>query len=331
MLINQFRIALATLASTLGLALLLALSGGSAWAQWPNQAIKFIVPFPPGGTVDPIARMLQPHLQTALGQTIVVENRAGASGSIGTAAAAKSPPDGNTWVFVFDTHGVNPSLIPNMPFDTLKDLAPVMLIGKGAMVVTTHSSTPYKSFADLLQAARAKGGAVSYGSIGSGSLAHLAMTALSIPLKTEWTHVPYKGGGPLSTDALAGHVPVAVATYALWSPHLASGRIRPLAVTSPKRMTQLPDVPTIAESGVPGFEAEAWWGMLAPAGTPPAIVTRMHAEVAKALKIPAVQERLTQIGIVSTSPSPEEFGKFIAHEVDRWAKVVRDHKIKAGE
>lgn len=305
---------------------------GAAQAQaWPSQPIKFIVPFPPGGTVDPIARMLQPHLQAALGQSIVIENRAGASGSIGTAAAAKSPPDGYTWVFVFDTHGVNPSLIPNMGFDTLKDLAPVMLIGKGAMLAVAHSSSPYKSFADLLQAARSKSGVVSYGSIGTGSLAHLAMTSLSGPLKAEWTHVPYKGGGPLSSDALAGHVPVAVATYALWSSHLGSGRIRPLAVTSPKRMAQLPDVPTIAESGVPGFEAEAWWGMLAPSGTPPAIITRMNAEVAKALKVPAVQERLAQMGISIAASSPEDLGKFVAGEVDRWAKVVRDNKIKAGE
>ena len=332
MLINRFRIALARLASTLGLALLLALPGGSAWAQWPNQPIKFIVPFPPGGTVDQITRFLQPHLQTALGQSIVVENRTGASGSIGAAAAAKSLPDGNTWLFVFDTHGVNPSLIPNLPFDTLKDLAPVMLLGKGAMVVTAHAaSTPYKTFNEMLQAARAKPGAISYGTIGSGSLAHLAMTALSGPLKAEWTHIPYKGGGPLVSDGIAGHVPVTMATYALWAPHFQSGRLRPLAVTSPRRMAQLPDVPTIAELGVPGFEAEAWWGMFAPAGVPPAIMARMHAEMAKVMRLPAVQERFVQMGIVMTASSPDELGKFLANEVERWGKVVKEHKIKAGE
>ena len=305
----------------------------AAQAQtWPSQPIKFIAPFPPGGTVDQITRFLQPHLQTALGQSIVIENRTGASGSIGAAAAAKSPPDGNTWLFVFDTHGVNPSLIPNLPFDTLKDLAPVMLLGKGAMVVTAHAATtPYKTFNEMLQAARAKSGAVSYGTIGSGSLAHLTMTALSGPLKAEWTHIPYKGGGPLVSDGIAGHVPVTLATYALWAPHFQSGRLRPLAVTSPKRMAQLPDVPTIAELGVPGFEAEAWWGMFAPAGVPPAIMARMHAEMSKVMKLPAVQERFTQMGIVMSASSPDELGKFLAGEIDRWAKVVKEHKIKAGE
>jgi tripartite-type tricarboxylate transporter receptor subunit TctC len=298
---------------------------------WPSQPLKIVAPFPPGGTIDQISRLLQPHLQLALGQSIIIENRSGASGSIGTAAVAKAPPDGNTWVFVFDTHGVNPSLIPNMPFDTLKDLAPVMLIGKGAMVVTAHSTTPYKSWSELMQAARAKPGSISYGTIGSGSLAHLAMTAIGNQLKVEWTHIPYKGGGPLATDGAAGHVPITMATYALWAPHLTSGRLRALAVTSPKRMTQLPDIPTIAESGVSGFEAEAWWGVLAPAGTPQPIIARMNAELARALKIPAVQERMVQMGVDVAASSPDDLGKFVANEVAKWGKVVRDNKIKAGE
>lgn len=304
---------------------------GAAHAQWPTQPIRFIAPFPPGGTVDQIARLLQPHLQQALGQSIIIENRAGAGGSIGSGVAAKAAPDGNTWLFVFDTHGVNPSLYPNMPFDTLKDLAPVMLIGKGSMVLTAHSSTPYKTFNEMLQVARGKPGAINYGSIGTGSLAHLAMTAMGNQLKADWTHIPYKGGGPLVSDGIAGHVPVAMATYALWAPHLASGRLRALAVTSPKRMAQLPDVPTVAELGVPGFEAEAWWGMLAPVGVPPAIMARMHAEMVKVLKVPVVQERLVQMGVVTAASSPDEFGKFLANEVSRWGKVVRDNKIKAGE
>ena len=319
----------------LGIALAVALTtclSAQARAQtWPSQPLKIIAPFPPGGTIDQISRMLQPHLQQALGQSIIIENRAGASGSIGTAVAAKSAPDGNTWVFVFDTHGVNPSLIPNMPFDTLKDLAPVMLIGRGAMVITAHSSTPYKTYAEMLQAARAKPGSISYGSIGSGSLAHLSMTVLGNLQKVEWTHVPYKGGGPLATDGAAGHVPVTMATYSLWAPHLASGRIRALAVTSPKRMAQLPDVPTLIESGVAGFTVEAWWGVLAPAGTPAPIIARMNAEIARALKIPAVQERLNQMGVDVAASSPEELGRFVAAEVNRWATVVRDNKIKAGE
>ena len=300
-------------------------------AAWPSQPIKWIVPFPTGGTVDQISRLLQPHMQQALGQPVVIDNRVGASGAIGTGLVAKAAPDGNTWVMVFDTHGVNPSLIPNMPFDTLKDLAPVMLIGTGAMVLTAHASTPHKTFTELLQAARSKPGSISYGTIGSGSLAHLAMTSMGNQLKADWTHIPYKGGGPLSTDGIAGHVPVTLATYALWAPHIAAGRLRALAVTSPKRMPQLPDVPTLAEQGLPNFDSQAWWGMLGPAGIPADIVARMNAEMAKVLKLPAVQERLTQMGVQVTASSPDEFGKFVRGEVDRWSRVVRENNIKAGQ
>ena len=305
--------------------------GAAAQANWPNQPIKLINPFPTGGTVDQISRLLQPHLQQALGQPIIVESRSGASGSIGTGMAAKAAPDGNTWVMVFDTHGVNPSLYPNLPFDTLKDLAPVMQIGTGSMVVTAHASTPYKSFNELVQAAKSKPGTVAYGSIGTGSMAHLAMTSLGNALKVDWTHIPYKGGGPLAADGVAGHVSVTMATYALWAPHFASGRLRPLAVTSPKRMSELPNVPTLQELGFEGFEAQAYWGILGPAGIPAPIVSRMNTELAKALRIPAVQERLTQMGVVITSTSPAEFDRFIRKEVDKWGKVVKDNNIKAGE
>ena len=302
-----------------------------AQTNWPSQPIKIINPFPTGGTVDQISRLLQPHLQQALGQPILIESRSGASGTIGTGMVAKAAPDGYTWVMVFDTHGVNPSLYPNLPYDTLKDLSPVMQIGTGSMVVTAHASTPYKSFNELVQAAKSKPGAIGYGTIGSGSMAHLAMTYLSNALKVDWTHIPYKGGGPLATDGVAGHVPVSMATYALWAPHLASGRLRPLAVTSPKRMSELPDVPTLQELGIAGFEAQAYWGMLGPAGISPTIVNRMNAELAKALKIPAVQERLSQMGVVITATSPAEFDRLIRIEVDKWGKVVRENNIKAGQ
>ena len=304
-----------------------------AWAQgaWPNQPIKVVNPFPTGGTVDQISRLLQPHLQNILGQPIVIDNKVGASGSIGTGIVAKSAPDGYNWVMVFDTHGVNPSLYPNLPFDTLKDLRGVIQIGTGAMVITAHSSTPYKSYADLVAAARAKPGSIGYGTIGSGSMAHLAMTALGNHLKVDWTHVPYKGGGPLATDGVAGHVPVTMATYALWAPHFSGGKLRPLAVTSPKRMPELPDVPTLQELGVPGFEAQAWWGMFAPAGTPDAIVNRMNAAVVKALQEPPVQERLKQMGVVITTTSPADTDRFVKSEVEKWGKVVRDNKITAGQ
>jgi tripartite-type tricarboxylate transporter receptor subunit TctC len=319
-------------AATLALPLALA-AGGTAFAQapWPNQPIKLINPFPPGGTVDQISRLLQPHLQQALGQPVVIDTRAGASGSIGTAAAAKSAPDGYTWVMVFDTHGVNPSLIPNLPFDTLKDLQPVMLVGTGAMVLTTHSSQPYKTFPELVAAAKSRAGAVNYGTIGSGSLAHLAMVSMGQQIKVDWTHVPYKGGGPLASDAIAGHVPVSLATYALFAPHIASGRLRPLAVTSPKRIAQLPDVPSVTEHGLPGFAAEAYWGWLGPAGVPADIVRRMNAALATALQQAPVRERLAQMGVQVAASSPDQFGSFLRNEVERWSKVVKEHNIRAGE
>ena len=311
--------------------LALALAASQAFAQnWPSQPIKLIVPFPPGGTTDQIARHVQPHLQQALGAQILIENRGGASGAIGSGIAAKSAPDGHTFLVVFDTHGVNPSLIPNMPFDTLKDLDPIMLIGKSPMVFTTHPSTPYRSFGEVLAAARATPGAVSYGTIGAGSLAHLAVTLMSKQGNFSMNHIPYKGGGPLITDSVAGHVPVSIATVALFAPHIQSGKLRALAVTSPKRFPQLPDVPTLSEQGLAGVDAEAWWGLLAPAKTPAAITSRFHAEFAKALRVAAVNEKLTQQGVVLMLSSPEEFGRFLADEVERWGRVVRDNKISVG-
>src|SRR6476620_2926950 len=221
---------------------------GMCWAvassdaqSWTSNPIRIIVPFPPGGTTDQIARRIQPRLQTELKTPIVIENRGGASGSIGTQAAVTSAPDGTTFVLVFDTHGANPSLLPNLPFDTLKDLAPVMLIGTSPMVITAHQSAPYKNFPEVIVAAKANPEAVAYGTIGAGSLAHLAMSQIGNALNLKMTHVPYKGGGPLVNDAIAGHVPIAIASIALFSPHIKSGALRPLAATSAKPIAQLPD------------------------------------------------------------------------------------------
>ena len=299
--------------------------------SWPSQPIRIIVPFPPGGTTDQVARLLQPPLQQALGVSVLIDNRGGASGAIGAGIAAKAPPDGYTFLLVFDTHGVNPSLIPNMPFDTLKDLSPIMLLGKSPMVITAHPSFPYKSLAEVLRLAKAKPGVVTYGTIGSGSLAHLAIAMITSHAKVQMTHIPYKGGGPLIINAVGGHVPVAIASLALFSPHIRSGRLKAIGITSPKRHPQYPGVATVAEQALPGFDAEAWWGLLAPVGTPAPILTRMHAEVTKALKIPALQQHLDQQALTVVASSPDEFGKFLANEVERWARVVRDNKINAGE
>ncbi len=322
---NRIWRALAVLAVGLCGSLGHALPAGAQ--AWPSKTIRIIVPFPPGGTTDVIARRVQPLLEQNLKTTIVIENRAGASGAIGTQAAVTSAPDGATFVLVFDTHGANPSLLPNLPFDTLKDLAPIMLIGTSPMVITAHPTTAYQSFADVIAAAKAKSGAVAYGTIGAGSLAHLAMSQIGNALDVTMTHVPYKGGGPLVTDAIGGHVPVAIASTALFSPHVKAGKLTALAVTSAKRAAQLPDTPTVSELRIAGFDAEAWWGLLAPAKTPPEIIARMNAAMVEALQDPMVKQSLSEQGIDYRLSSPDAFGRFVESEIARWAKVVKDNNI----
>jgi tripartite-type tricarboxylate transporter receptor subunit TctC len=229
---------------------------------------------------------------------------------------------------VFDTHGVNPSLIPNLPYDTRKDLAPVILVGTSPMVLATPVGSEYKTFADVVAAAKAKKN-VSFGTVGSGSLGHLAMALLAKNGGVELTHVPYKGGGPLMQDAVAGHVPLSIATIFVTKPHIESKRLRPLAVTTSKRSPELPDVPTMAESGYPGFDAPAWWGVLASAKTPPEILRRMNEELNKALKVPELASKLAGQGITVIGGTPETARTFIDRQIDTWAVVVKENNIKA--
>ena len=299
--------------------------------QWPAKPVRIVAVFPPGGSVDQVARIFAAQLTVQTGQQFVVENKGGASGSIGTQAVAAAPADGYTFGVVFDTHAVNPSLIPNIPFDTVKDLAPVMLVGTSPMAIVAHASQPYRDFRDVLAAARAKPGSVSYGSIGTGSLGHLAMAQVGNLQKVEMTHVPYRGGGPLMTDAIGGQVPLAIGTVFLVNPHVKGGKVKALAVTSARPTPQLPGVAPVADQGVPGFAALAWWGVIAPAGTPQAIVARMHEELAKALKEPAVAQKLTDQGMEIVGGGPAELDRFLRAEIARWASVVRENKIKAGD
>lgn len=306
------------------------LAAPAAQAQaWPGkQPIKLVAVFPPGGSVDQVARLLAPVLQQRLGQNVIVENKGGASGAIGTAAVAQAPADGYTFAVVFDTHGVNPALQPGLPFDTKRDLTAVSLIGTGAMVIATVASSPYKSFGDVVKAAQS-GSPISYGSIGNGSLGHLAVTMLAKSGKMELIHVPYRGGGPLMSDAIAGHVPVSVGSVFLTKPHIDSGKLRALAVTTSQRSANLPGVPTIAESGFAGFDAPAWWAVLAPAKTPPEIVQRMNAEINAALKLPEVADKLAAQGIVTRSDTPAAAQSFIEQQLDTWAQVVKANGIKS--
>jgi tripartite-type tricarboxylate transporter receptor subunit TctC len=302
-----------------------------AQGNWPVKPVKIIAVFPPGGSVDQVSRILGAKLSKQVGQQFIVENKGGASGSIGAAAIASSPPDGHTFGIVFDTHAVNPSIIPKMPFDTQKDLAPVMLLSTAAMAIVAHESQPYKDFRDLLAAAKVKPRGVAYGSIGAGSLGHLAMTQIGNILNIEFNHIPYRGGGPLMNDAVSGQVPTAIGTVFLTNPHVQSGRVRALGVTSAKPTPQMPGVKPIADQGVPNFSALAWWGVIAPAKTPPLLINRIYDELNKAIKDPEVAQKLTMQGMDLVGGKPAEFGKFLKGEIERWAKVVRDNKIALGD
>jgi tripartite-type tricarboxylate transporter receptor subunit TctC len=271
---------------------------------------------------------LSQPLSQQLGQSVIVENKGGASGTVGTAQVINAPADGYTFAVVFDTHGVNPSLIPSLPYDTKKDLIPLVLVGTSPMVIASYVGSEFKTFADVMNTAKAKKN-VSYGTIGNGSLGHLAMSLLGKNAQVEFTHIPYKGGGPLMNDAIAGHVPISIGSVFVTKPHIDSKRMRPLAVTSSKRAADLPDVPTIAENGFPGFEAPAWWAVLASSKTPPDIVKKMNEELNKALKNPEIASKLDQQGIDVVGGSVERAKSFIDNQMDIWSKVVKDNNIKA--
>jgi tripartite-type tricarboxylate transporter receptor subunit TctC len=308
----------------------LPLAAVAQGAAWPTKPVKFVVPFPPGGSVDPLARLLGVRLADSLGQQFIIENKPGASGAIGTAFVAKSPPDGYTYVVVFDTHAVNPALNPDLQFDTLKDLAPVMLVGTAPMAIVTNVAKPYRNFDDVIRAAKARPEAVSIGSVGNGSLGHLAMILVQQAGGFKLTHVPYKGGGPMMQDTMGGQIELGIASVAALSANVKGGKLRALAVTGDKRTHVMPDVPTLAEQGFPGFSAFAWWGIFAPAGTPKPILDRFHGELVKALNQPDLRKQLTEtLGMDLAVSTPEALQKFLVGEIGRWGKVVKDNNVRA--
>ena len=312
------------------LVLLLSMTsiGPSLAQEWPSKkAIRIIAVFPPGGSVDAVARVLAPALQEQLKQSVIVENIGGASGVIGTDAMVRAEPDGYTFAVVFDTHGVNQSLKEKMPYDTKKDIANVTLIGTSPMVLVASKSAGISSFKQLVDETRA-GKNVSYGTIGAGSLGHLAMATLAKKSNLEWTHSPYRGGGPMMADALAGHVPLAIGSIFLIKPHIDSSRVVPLAVTSTQRSKDLPNIPTIAESGFPGFDAPAWWGVIAPVKTPPEMVRKMHQAMAVVLKRADIAKKLDDQGIDILAGNPETFNTFLDKQMNIWGKFVIDNKIR---
>jgi tripartite-type tricarboxylate transporter receptor subunit TctC len=298
--------------------------------EWPTKVVKFVSPYPPGGSVDPLARLLAAKLQDSLKQSFIVENRTGASGIIGTDYVAKSPPDGYTWVFIFDTHAVHQALNPKVPFDPIKDFAPVMIVGTAPMAITTGSGKPYKNFQEVIAAAKANPDRLTIGNVGNGSLGHLATILLNQAAGIHLVPVPYKGGGPLSTDVMGGQIDFAMASTAAQAQHVRGGKMRALALTGDKRSHTMPEVPTLRELGIPWQGAYAFWGILAPAGTPKPIVDKMVLELRKTVKLPDVQKTLTEtLGMDVVALGPAETQKWLVDNMARWGKVVKDNNIHA--
>ena len=306
------------------LAALLLSPGLAAGQGFPTRTIRIIVPYAPGGSTDVVFRLLAPRLSEDLGQTVVVDNRPGGSSTIGLDLAAKSPPDGHTWGTPNITFGANPSLMKKMPFDSEKDLVPVSQVSVVTMVLSLHPSVPARSVKELIALARARPGELNFGSAGNASANHIATAKFMHMSGTNLTHVPYKGGGPAVISLVSGETSMLFATIHSAIQHIQSGRLRGLAVSRAQRNPALPQVPTVAEAGVPGYEAIEWNGVMVPAGTPPAVVRRIHQALSKVLAAPAMKERIVAVGAEVVGSSPEEFTAFIRSEFSAWAKVIKE-------
>ena len=307
----------------------LSLPGPPAAAQsWPSRPVRVVVPYPPGGANDIVARALQPQVAAALGQPITIENRGGGATQIGTEAVARAAPDGYTFLLTNIALGANPSLFAKLPYDTTKDLAPITLISTVPLVLVVHPSVAAQNVAEFIALAKAKPGTLNYASAGNGSANHLSMEMFCASAGLDVVHVPYKGFGPALTDLLAGRVSSAFASTLAALPHVRAGKLRTLGISSARRSAVAPEVPTIAESGLPGFDVMEWQMLLAPAGTPPEILERMQREVVAALQANEVRARLTELGATPVGGSAAEAQAFLRAELARWADLARRAGIK---
>ncbi len=294
-----------------------------------GRPLRIVVPFTPGGSTDILARALAPKLQLALGQNVLVDNKPGAGGSLGATEVAKAEADGNTVLMGhIGTLGVNPSIYPRLGYDPLKSFVPVAWVARVPNVLVVSASAPSKTFKEFIDRARANPGRLTYSSGGNGSAAHITFESLKLRTKIFMLHIPYRGTAPSITDLIAGQVDATFTGSPAVLPHVKSGRLRALAVSSPQRIAALPDVPTVAESGYPGFEADQWYGIVAPAGTPADRVARLNAEINKALAMPDVAQQLAVEGAVPMPGTPKAFGELIAREIPRWAEVVKAGNVK---
>ncbi len=318
-------------ASTLLLGAALAAQPALAQGSWPTgKAITYVVPFAPGGNTDTLGRLIAQPLSVALGTPVVIDNKGGAGGSVGSAIVARAPADGYTIMGgTISSHSINVSLYAKIDYDPIKSFTPVAMLGSGPLVLVVPASSPYKTLNDVLAASKAKNGGLSSASPGTGTSPHMALELLAFQSGVKFTHVPYKGSGPAVQDVIGGQADMMFDTVLIVGPHIQSGKLRPIAVSSAKRLESLPEVPTIAEAGQKGFEVGSWQAVFAPAGTPKPIVDRLHTEIMKIVATPEVQARLKGFGMVPSSMTPAELGEYQKAEVAKWAQVIKAAGIKA--
>jgi len=308
---------------------MLAIAGPGHGQAYPVKPIRFVIPFSPGGAADVPARMIGQELTKALGQQVIADNRPGAGGGIGAEAVAKAPPDGHTLLMISNTHTISVSLYKKLNYDILKDLAPVMQIAAAPNVLVVHPSIPARNVKQLIALAKSRPGAIDYASSGNGSAQHLFAALFASMAGIKMNHVPYKGSAQATTDLIAGHIQVSVPGINNVLQHVEAGRLRALGVTSLHRSAEMPEVPTIAESGVPGYEAVLWLGIVVPAGTPREIVARLNREITQVLNQPEVQKGFARIGTDVVATDPVKFSGLIRSEVEKWAKVVKETGVQA--
>jgi tripartite-type tricarboxylate transporter receptor subunit TctC len=309
--------------------LLTVLSAGTALAQYPAKPVRIIVPYPPGGTTDILARLIAVKLTESLGQTFLVENRPGASGAIGSQAVARAPADGYTLVMgTASSHGINSAISKSLPYDALKDFSPITVVAGTPNVILVHPQLPAKNLAELLALAKDKPGKLNFGSTSLGGTPHLSAELLKMMAGVDMVHVPYKGAGPMLADLIGGQVQVGFDNLPSSMGHIRSGKVRAVAVTTRKRWSGAPEIPTVAESGLAGYEVSGWFGLLAPAGTPRAVIETLYRGVSAVLKQPEVQKQMFELGAEPGGNTPDEFARQIAAEIDKWKKVVAATGVK---
>ncbi len=311
-------------AATLGIAF-----GAAAQNGYPDKPIRFVVPYPPGGGTDVIARIVQGKFQQALGQPIVIDNRGGGGGSLGTDIAAKSPPDGYTVLFTLSSHTINPAIFPRLPFDTLKDFEPVGTVASLPQILVAHPGFAANTVADLIKLAKERPAFVQFASVGNGSPGHLAGELFNVRAGTDIVHVPYRGGGPAINDVLGGQVPLLWVSIPAAAQFVKTGRLKALAVSTTRRSAAFPDVPTVQEAGVPDFEVDSWYAMFVPARTPKPIIDKLNKVLNQVVADAEIKEKLLAQGSEGVGGSPEALGKVVANELPKWARLVKQANIKA--